>query len=220
METICKLKDVMDVLNQKGYFCLGHGTGRSNDSKEVVKSIFENGLRTKDNSLFYTSIGLDTSDFDNLETKLNNWEHCESKKIILIRIPIEFINVIGDTADLNGERYGAFMIKKDESGKIRNYVDPKFIVGCYDANTQEFECNDKFERVLRKETLETLQKQYKEALEKTKDRLQRIDEMANNMIGNQPIKAEVNPIYDTSLLDNFDFDDEIEWDMPSTGPKL
>ena len=93
-------------------------------------------------------------------------------------------------------------------------------MGCYDANTQEFECNDKFERVLRKETLETLQKQYKEALEKTKDRLQRIDAMANNMIGNQPIKVEVNPIYDTSLLDNFDFDDEIEWDMPSTGPKL
>lgn len=219
METMCKLKDVMDVLNEKGYFCLGHGTGRSNDSKEVVKSIFENGLRTKDNSLYYTSIGLDTGDFDNLETKLNNWKHCESKKIILIRIPIEFINVIGDTADLNGERYGAFMIEKAENGKIRNYVDSKFIVGCYDSVTHEFEYNDKFERVLRKETLETLGKQYKEALEKTKARLQRI-EMTNNMIENQSIKDEVNPIYDKSLLDNFDFDDEIEWDMPSTGPKL
>ena len=31
---------------------------------------------------------------------------------------------------------------------------------------------------------------------------------------------EVNPIYDKSLLDNFDFDDETEWDMPSIGPKL
>ena len=131
----------------------------------------------------------------------------------------EFINVIGDTADLNGERYGAFMIEKAENGKIRNYVDSKFIVGCYDSVTHEFECNDKFERVLRKETLETLRKQYKEALEKTKARLQRI-EMTNNMIENQSIKDEVNPIYDKSLLDNFDFDDEIEWDMPSTGPKL
>lgn len=220
METLCKLKDIKDVLNEKGYFCLGHGTGRSKNSKEVVKSIFENGLRTKDNSLFYTSIGLDTSDFDNLETKLNNWEHCESKKIILIRIPIEFINVIGDTADLNGERYGAFMIQKDESGKIRNYVDPKFIVGCYDASTHKFECNDKFERVLKKESLEILQKQYRESLEKTKARIQRIDEMTNNMIENQSIKDETNSIYDTSLLDNFDFDDEIEWDMPSNGPKL
>ena len=111
------------------------------------------------------------------------------------------------------------MIEKAENGKIRNYVDSKFIVGCYDSVTHEFECNDKFERVLRKETLETLRKQYKEALEKTKARLQRI-EMTNNMIENQSIKDEVNPIYDKSLLDNFDFDDEIEWDMPSTGPKL
>ena len=60
---------------------------------------------------------------------------------------------------------------------------------------------------------------YKEALEKTKARLQRI-EMTNNMIENQSIKDKVNPIYDKSLLDNFDFDDEIEWDMPSAGPKL
>ena len=44
--------------------------------------------------------------------------------------------------------------------------------------------------------------------------------MTNNMIENQSIKDETNSIYDTSLLDNFDFDDEIEWDMPSNGPKL
>ena len=34
--------------------------------------------------------------------------------------------------------------------------------------------------------------------------------MTNNMIENQSIKDEVNPIYDKSLLDNFDFDDEID----------
>ena len=134
METLCTLSDIKDILNEERYFCLGHGTGRSGDKEEIVKSIFKTGLRTKDNSLFYTSIGLDTGDIEKLETKLNNWEHCESKKIILMRIPIKYINALGDTSDLDGERYGAFMLKREESGKIVNYVDPKLIIGFYYAN--------------------------------------------------------------------------------------
>lgn len=220
METLCTLSEIKDILNEEGYFCLGHGTGRGGNSEEVVKSIFKTGLRTKDNSLFYTSIGLDTGDIEKLETKLNNWEHCESKKIILIRIPIKYINALGDTSDLDGERYGAFMLKREESGKIVNYVDPKFIIGCYDANNHEFESNDKFEKSLSKESIETLEKQYGEALEKTKTRLERlsmITELEGNI--NQKENAQVIP-NDESVPENFDFDDEIEWDMPSEGQKL
>ena len=220
METLCTLNDIKDILNKDGYFCLGHGTGRSGDKAEIVKSIFKTGLRTKDNSLFYTSIGLDTSNIEKLETKLNNWEHCESKKIILIRIPIKYINVLGDTSDLDGERYGAFMLKREESGKMVNYVDPKFIVGCYDANTHEFESNEKFEKSLSRETMETLEKQYRLALEKTKTRLERLN-MITKLGSNVNQKENVPEItYDKTIPENFDFDEEIEWDMPSEGPKL
>ena len=220
METLCTLDDIKDTLNAEGYFCLGHGTGRSSNSEEVVKSIFKTGLRTKDNSLFYTSIGLDTNDIEKLETRLNNWEHCESKKIILIRIPIKYINVLGDTSDLDGERYGAFMLEKEENGKKINYVDPKFIVGCYDASTHEFENNDKFEKSLSRETMETLEKQYKLALEKTKARLERLNMIAKP--GSNANQKESIPeiTYDKTVPENFDFDDEIEWDMPSEAPKL
>lgn len=220
METLCSLSDIKDILNEERYFCLGHGTGRSGDKEEIVKSIFKTGLRTKDNSLFYTSIGLDTGDIEKLETKLNNWEHCESKKIILMRIPVKYINALGDTSDLDGERYGAFMLKREESGKIVNYVDPKFIIGCYDANNHEFESNDKFEKTLSKESIKTLEKQYGEALEKTKTRLERlsmITELEGNI--NQKENAQVIPS-DKRFPENFDFDDEIEWDMPSEGQKL
>ena len=220
METLCTLSDIKDILNEERYFCLGHGTGRSGDKEEIVKSIFKTGLRTKDNSLFYTSIGLDTGDIEKLETKLNNWEHCESKKIILIRIPIKYINALGDTSDLDGERYGAFMLKREESGKMVNYVDPKFIIGCYDANNHEFESNDKFEKSLSKESIETLEKQYGEALEKTKTRLERLS-MITKLGSNVNQKENVPEItYDKTLPENFDFDDETEWDMPSEGQKL
>lgn len=210
MQTICKLKDIMDILNEDGYFCLGHGTGRCANEEEMVKSIFTTGLRTKDNSLYYTSVGLDTSNIAKLETRLNNWEHCNSKKIIIIRIPIKYINVLGDLADLDGERYEAFMIKRNIDGRIINFVDPKFIVGCYDATTNEFEINPKFEKDLTKETTTTLIKQYRETLEKTKTRLEKLEKATQVLSEDNSI----NPNFDTNLLDSFDFDDEIEWDTP------
>ena len=220
METLCTLNDIKDALNEEGYFCLGHGTGRSGDKEEIVKSIFKTGLRTKDNSLFYTSIGLDTSNIEKLETKLNNWEHLESKKIILIRRPIKYINVLGDSADLDGERYGAFMLEREESGKRVNYVDPKFIAGCYDTSVHEFESNDKFEKTLSRDSIETLEKQYRVTLEKTNARLERLN-MITELGSNVNQKESVPEItYDKTLPENFDFDDEIEWDMPSEGPKL
>ena len=212
MKTICKLKDIMDILNEDGYFCLGHGTGRSKNNEEVVKSIFENGLRTKDNSLYYTSVGIDTSNIAKLETRLNNWEHCNSKKIIIIRLPIKYINIYGDQADLDGERYGAFMIKRNIDGKIINFVDPKFIVGCYDVERNEFEFNPQFEKELTEESIENLIKQYRETLEKTKTRLEKL-EKATKALNEE---NSVNQNFDTNLLDSFDFDDEIELD---TNPK-
>lgn len=218
MEALCSLNDIKDILSGERYFWLGHGTGRSGNGIDIVKSIFEIGLRTKDNSLFYTSVGLDTNDIDKLEIKLNNWEHCDSKKIILIRVPIEYINIMGDTSDLDGERYGAFMVKRVESGKLVNYVDPKFVVGCYDCEKCEFESSDKFEKESTDASIEILQKQYRETIEKTRNRLERLNKITTNVESKNESTPEIT--YDNLIPESFDFDDEIEWDMPSVGPKL
>ena len=112
------------------------------------------------------------------------------------------------------------MLEREESGKRVNYVDPKFIVGCYDTSVHEFESNDKFEKSLSKESIETLEKQYGEALEKTKTRLERLS-MITKLGSNVNQKENVPEItYDKTIPENFDFDDEIEWNMPSEGPKL
>lgn len=58
------LESIKNDLQNPDYVILGHGTGRSRNSDEIVQSIFTNGLRTKDNSLYYTTIGLDTSDLE------------------------------------------------------------------------------------------------------------------------------------------------------------
>lgn len=220
MKALCKLKDISNILNEDGYFCLGHGTGRSGDKEGIVKSIFENGLRTKDNSLYYTSVGLDTSNIEKLETKLNSWEHCESKNIIIIRIPIKYINVLGDTSDLDGKRYGAFMIRKQEGNKIIYYVNPKFIVGYYDVNVHEFKMNDKFEKNLSRDSIETLEKQYREALEKTKAKLERLNAIMEFGSSKNQKESITEDTINTLKMENFDFDDEIEWDLPGEGPKL
>lgn len=210
MSKICRLEDIKELLNKDGYFVLGHGTGRAGNSNETIKSIFQNGLRTKDNSLYYTTIGLDASDINALKTKLCNWYHCDSKKVILIRIPIKYINVIGASGDLDGEKYGAFMIKHKESGRIINYLDPKFIVGCFDAENQYFEMNELFEETLTESSINKLIKQYKETLEKTEKRIKRLQQSMEHKTNDLSISS----IYDTQLPDNFDFDDEIEWDTP------
>lgn len=208
MSRNCRLEDIEGLLNEDGYFVLGHGTGRTTNSDDIVQSIFKNGLRTKDNSLYYTTIGLDTKDINALKTKLCNWYHCNSKKIILIRIPIKYINVIGSSADLDGEKYGAFMVKHEEGGRLINYLDPKFIVGCFDAENQYFEMNESFEEILTESSIDKLIKQYKESLEKTENRIKRLQQNLESETND----FSVSTMYDTQLPDNFDFDDEIEWD--------
>ncbi len=59
-EKYVTLEQLESLLSQDGYMCYGHGTGRSSNSFEIVDQIFKKGLRTKDNSLYYTTIGLST----------------------------------------------------------------------------------------------------------------------------------------------------------------
>lgn len=164
-----KLSDIEYLLGNDEYFYLGHGTGRNNSS-EVVASIFKNGLRTKDNSLYYTAIGLDTTNTEKLENKLNNWPHLESKNVILIRIPIKYINLYGESSDLNGEKFGAFYQEINET----YYLKPKFIISCYSNGI--FIKNPLFEENLSLETIKELKSNYQQILEKTANRLKRLED--------------------------------------------
>lgn len=231
-EIYVTLEQLEPLLSESGYMCYGHGTGRKGNSDEVVDSIFNEGLRTKNNSLYYTTIGLSTPTpelkaqlkeigmpeptIENLKNQFNNWQHQDSKKIIIARIPTGYINKAGDRSDLDGEMFGAFYTQKQQSnGQETNYLDSKFIVGCFDVEKQAVRLNKKFEKTLTPETIEQLKENYKKTVEKTNARRERqnlgitqeeIDLSQQNQT--QPVS------YNTETYDNFD--DNIEWNNTSS----
>ena len=206
------IDNIYSILNEKGFVCLGHGTGRAKDTDDIIQLIFQNGLRTKDNSLYYTTVGLNTTDIDSLKQTLSHWPHLDSKKIILIRIPVEYINLLGNTADLEGERFGAFYNEKTSTGKTTYYLDPKFIVGYYDVESENVIINKNFEEKLSEQTIKTLREKYKKVLEKTKQRLQSEETIETPFASTE---ANSNEQEVPSLTyDLNDFDDDIEWEEP------
>lgn len=214
-DTIVSLEQLESILKEEGYLCLGHGTGRRGNSEEIVDSIFKQGIRTKDGSLYYTTIGLDIPSTEVLKEKLNNWQHQDSKKVILARIPTEYINMLGESGDLDGERFGAFTVERvDDTGKAISYLDPKFIIGCYDVEKQMVRLNRSFERTLSETTIQQLRQNYIKAVEKTKARLKRMDEALNPVVQQEQVAVSTQQDIGTFDWDSFDFP-EIEWDIPS-----
>ncbi len=215
------LEELEPLLSESGYFCLGHGTGRFGNGSSVVDAIFEKGLRAKDNSLYFTTIGLSTPTpeikeqtkefgmpeptIDSLKASFNNWPHQNSKQIIIARIPIKYINMMGDTGDLDGERYGAFMrTRTSETGKVTNYLDPKFILGCFDVEKQMVRLNPHFEKQLSPETIAALSSKHIEMLEKTKDRVKRTMEASAFQNSSSQDFIVTDDTFDSSDWDSFE----------------
>lgn len=230
-DTYVSLEQLAPLLSESGYMCYGHGTGRTGNSDEVVDSIFNKGLRTKDNSMYFTTIGLSTPtpelieqykelglpepSIEGLKKQFNNWQHQNSKKIIIARIPTEYINQMGDRSDGDGEMFGAFYIQEmQENGKSTNYLNPKFIVGCFDVEKQAVRLNKNFERTLSPETIEKLKAGYKIALEKTKARIDSSSLYVNPNPNIQEEQSVVQSQPSTTSFDSFDFDfdENIEWE--------
>lgn len=230
-DTYVSLEQLAPLLSESGYMCYGHGTGRTGNSDEVVDSIFNKGLRTKDNSMYFTTIGLSTPtpelieqykelglpepSIEDLKKQFNNWQHQDSKKIIIARIPTEYINQMGDRSDRDGEMFGAFYIQEtQENGKSTNYLDPKFIVGCFDVEKQAVRLNKNFEKTLTPETIERLKEGYKIALEKTKARIDSSSLYVNPNPNIQEEQSVVQSQPSTTSFDSFDFDfdENIEWE--------
>lgn len=226
-ETYVTLEQLEPLLSESGYMCYGHGTGRKGNSDEVVDSIFSEGLRTKNNSLYYTTIGLSTPTpelkeqfkeigmpeptIEDLKKQFNNWQHLDSKKIIIARVPAEYINKAGDRSDLDGEMFGAFYTQKQQpNGQATNYLDSKFIVGCFDVEKQAVRLNKTFERILTPETIEQLKENYKKTVEKTNARKERqamgITQEEINLAQQQNQESAVN--YNTDSYDSFE---DVDW---------
>lgn len=230
-DTYVSLEQLAPLLSESGYMCYGHGTGRTGNSDEVVDSIFNKGLRTKDNSMYFTTIGLSTPtpelieqykelglpepSIEGLKKQFNNWQHQDSKKIIIARIPTEYINQMGDRSDRDGEMFGAFYIQEtQENGKSTNYLNPKFIVGCFDVEKQAVRLNKNFEKTLTPETIERLKAGYKIALEKAKARIDSSSLYVNPNPNIQEEQSVVQSQPSTTSFDSFDFDldENIEWE--------
>lgn len=218
------LEQLAPILSESGYMCVGHGTGRSGNSDEIVDAIFKKGLRTKDNSLYFTSIVLSTPTpelikqyeemgipkptLESLRQQLNNWQHQDSKKIIIARIPTEYVNTMGDRSDLDGEMFGAFMNEEhQENGKSTYYLDTRFIVGCFDVDTQTVRLNKAFERTLSQRTIKQLHEEYSKIVTKTKKRIESSSVFPSINQSNENVQQQEG-LFD---LPDFDFDDKIEW---------
>ena len=129
-----------------------------------------------------------------------------------MRLPIEYINILGDSADLDGERFGAFYNEKSSpNGKTIYYLDPKFIIGCYDVEKQVVILNSNFEKLLSNDALQVLREKYKKTLKKTQDRIKRQEEALSNFNNNQNTKDEIQNLKENVEWDLSDFDDDIDW---------
>lgn len=231
-ETYVTLEELEPLLSESGYMCYGHGIGRKGNSEEVVDSIFKEGLRTKNNSLYYTTVGLSTPTpelkaqlkeigmqeptIENLKREFNNWQHLNSRKIIIARIPTEYINKTGDRSDLDGEMFGAFYTQKTQpNGQKTNYLAPKFIIGCFDVDKQTVRLNKKFEKNLTSESIEKLKENYKKTVAKTNARKERQALGITQEEINLALRNQTQPVnYNTEVYDVFD--NNIEWNNTSS----
>lgn len=195
---VLDLEDCKEMLTEKGFLYSGHGT---NGEYDVVSSIFNIGLRTSHESLYYTSINLSLGGEEGwveFKQNLNNWQHKNTKNIIILKLPLKYLNTYGDEAY---EKYNAFYVQKEFDGRIQNFVDSKFIVGCYNANTKKFEINPNFEAELTVESKKDLENKLLIAKNLTKERLERLSD-------NDSFSEKYTSYIDTSKID--DISDE-EW---------
>lgn len=164
-------KEIENKFANEGNQYYAHGIGVYD--KNVIKSIFENGLRCSHNELYWTVLELgkgSDSLFREKEALMNNWGHKGSKHIMIASLPEVFhlLDVMGTA--LFQKRHAAFYnnISPEEASKLGIspglYLKPEFIMGMYDAEKKDFVVNDRYYENLPEEeqrkVLEDVKKQY------------------------------------------------------------
>lgn len=165
------MKNIVEIENKfsnesNAYY--GHGTGSNNP--EIIESIFKNGLRCSHEQLDFTTIlfGQGSSTlFKENEEKMNEWQHKESKQIIIASLPLEYhlLDAIG--TPLYGKRQAAFYysISQEQSYELGIspglYLKPEFVMGVYDANQKDFISNERYYENLQEKEQEKLMNEIK-----------------------------------------------------------
>lgn len=151
-------KEIGNKFSNRSNSYLGHGIGEY--SKEKVESIFDNGLRCSHGQLSFTTISLGEGSEnlfkENFEL-MNNWQHKDSKQIVIASIPTKFrlLDIIG--TPLYGKQDAAFynQISQEEARRLDisegYYLKPEFIMGMYDADNNEFISNERYYENLKEE---------------------------------------------------------------------
>lgn len=182
-----ELKELEPIFNDKNGFILGHGTNTARGNQDKIQSILNNGLTgyhsveseesndayknnpVGDTDLRSTTIGLYSGsdgkpiDMSALKYQLNHWKHLSARNIILIKLPIEYTNFT--TSNPEYRYYPYFIQKRDEGGQMRNYLDPRLIIGNYSCETGLVEINNKFENELSDEFRAELEQRFKKSEE-------------------------------------------------------
>ena len=133
---------------KNGYY--GHGT---NGNENILNSIFEYGLRNSHGTLYHTTISLGPGEQinENILELLNNWPHLNSKKIVIISLPLKFH--IYDSAGIGTylKSTEAFSYIPNDEARFKepllidgSYTMPEFIKGYYDVNTKKFIFNPNY----------------------------------------------------------------------------
>lgn len=136
----------------------------------------------------------------------------------MIRLPIKYVNLYGESADLDGERFGAFFIEKEQSdGKSTYYLNPKFIIGCFDVDKQLIIPNSNYEQELSQDSINILNSNFEKALKKAKTRLERLEKNNFNAQSQQRVNES---LYSNLSWDMSEFDDDnIEWEESQDAKK-
>lgn len=155
------LEELKALLNTNGeYVVLAHGTNLTID--EIQEKIFGDGLyatgKNENSSLFHTTNPVDINNYsaEDLRNKMINWEH-ESKNIVFIKLPMEYFNIYADNGDRDCTKTRAFMHKVQVGDDYKYILDPKFIVGAYNIESDSSILNGKYEKQLTEETKKQLQ---------------------------------------------------------------
>lgn len=169
-------KEIENKFAKEGNQYYAHGIGAYDEN--VIKSIFENGLRCSHNELYWTVLefgkGSDSL-FREKEELMDNWEHKGSKHIMIASLPEVFHLLDVKGTALFQKRHAAFYnnISPEEARKLGIapglYLKPEFIMGMYDAEKKDFLVNDKYYENLpeeeQKRVLDEVKQQYIDTIE-------------------------------------------------------
>lgn len=230
-----RLEEIANLCSFDNTMICGHGTASSGNGHEIIESIFNEGVKGFESlgsmigenrknevvgstDLTDNTVGLWSSmegelNFQKLKEQLDNWPHRNAKNVILMRLPIEYYHPYTEVGSERTQAY--FTEHADKNGQATNYIDKRFIIGNYDAETGNVELNPHFEPNISGDFKKELDERLKEVQEQTRKRHEAIDENGsfgftqNNMNDNKSENGPNNTIaeWDNTDWDNTDWDD-------------